>query len=52
MYTEEEVRSMRKMETCNIRSEMRVHLEGEETKGLMTELKRTWTRGESCGLRD
>ena len=50
MYTEEEVRSMRKMETCNIRSEMCVHQDfvhvvGEETKGLMRELKRMWTRG-------
>ena len=39
---EEEVRSVRKMETCNIR-EMRVHsdsvrMEGEETTGLMREL--------------
>ena len=40
---EEEVRSMRKMETCNIH-EMRVHLdfvhmEGEEKTGLMRELE-------------
>ena len=47
---------MRKMETCNIR-EMRVHpdsvhVEGEETTGLMRAGK-TWTRGEgSRGLRD
>ena len=41
---EEEVRSVRKMETCNIR-EMRVHpesvhVEGEETAGLMRELEK------------
>ena len=41
---EEEVRSVRKMETCNIR-EMRVHrdsvhVEGEETTGLMRELEK------------
>ena len=41
---EEVVRSVRKMETCNI-CEMRVHLdfehvEGEETTGLMGELER------------
>ena len=41
---EEEVRSVRKMETCNIR-EMRVHLdsvyvEGEETTCLMRELEK------------
>jgi len=46
LYREEEVRSVRKMETCNIRSEMHVHqdfvhVEGEETKGLMRELKKT-----------
>ena len=54
---EEEVRSVRKMETCNIR-EMRVHLdsvyvEGEETTCLMRELEKTWKRGGgSHGLRD
>ena len=53
---EEEVRSVRKMETCNIR-EMRVHpdsvhVEGEETTSLMR-ARKTWTRGEgSRGLRD
>ena len=41
---EEEVRSVRKMETCNIR-EMRVHpdfvhMEGEETTGLMREMEK------------
>ena len=41
---EEEVRSVRKMETCNIR-EMRVHpdfvhVEGEETTCLMRELEK------------
>ena len=41
---EEEVRYVRKMVTCNIR-EMRVHLdsvhmEGEETTGLMRELEK------------
>ena len=41
---QEEVRSMRKMETCNIR-EMRVHqdsvyVEGEETTCLMRELEK------------
>ena len=46
---EEEVRSVGKMETCNIR-EMRVHLdsvhvEGEETAGLMRELENMDERG-------
>ena len=46
---EEEVRSVRKMETCNIR-EMHVHLdsvhvEGEETTGLMRELEKHGREG-------
>ena len=46
---EEEVRSMRKMETCNIH-EMRVHLdsvyvEGEETTCLMRELEKHGREG-------
>ena len=46
---EEEVRSVRKMETCNIR-EMRVHLdsvyvEGEETTCLMRELEKHGREG-------
>ena len=46
---EEEVRSVRKMETCNIR-EMRVHpdfvhVEGEETTGLMRELEKRRQEG-------
>ena len=46
---EEEVRSVRKMETCNIR-EMRVHpdsvhVEGEETTCLMRELENMDERG-------
>ena len=46
---EEEVRSVRKMETCNIR-EMRVHpdfvhIEGEETTGLMRELEKHGREG-------
>ena len=46
---EEEVRSVRKMETCNIR-EMRVHPdsvhgEGEETIGLMRELEKHGREG-------
>ena len=46
---EEEVRSVRKMETCNIR-EMRVHpdsvhVEGEETTGLMRELEKHGREG-------
>ena len=46
---EEEVRSVRKMETCNIR-EMRVHpdsvyVEGEETTCLMRELEKHGREG-------
>ena len=46
---EEEVRSVRKMETCNIR-EMRVHpdsvyVEGEETTCLMRELEKLGREG-------
>ena len=46
---EEEVRSLRKMETCNIR-EMRVHpnsvyVEGEETTCLMRELEKHGREG-------
>ena len=46
---EEEVRSVRKMETCNI-CEMRVHpdsvhVEGEETTGLMRELEKHGREG-------
>ena len=46
---EEEVRSVRKMETCNIR-EMRVHpdsvhVEGDETTGLMRELEKHGREG-------
>ena len=46
---EEEVRSVRKMETCNIR-EMCVHpdfvdVEGEETTGLMRELEKHGREG-------
>ena len=46
---EEEVRSVRKMETCNI-LEMRVHpdyvdMEGEETTGLMRELEKHGREG-------
>ena len=46
---EEEVRSMRKMDTCNIH-EMRVHLdsvyvEGEETTCLMRELEKHGREG-------
>ena len=46
---EEEVRSVRKMETCNIR-EMRVHpdsvhVEVEETTGLMRELEKHGREG-------
>ena len=46
---EEEVRSMRKMETCNIHEihvhPDSVHVEGEETTGLMRELKNMDERG-------
>ena len=46
---DEEVRSVRKMETCNIR-EMRVHpdsvhVKGEETTGLMRELEKHGREG-------
>ena len=46
---EEEVRSVRKMKTCNIR-EMHVHpdfvhVEGEETTGLMRELEKHGQEG-------
>ena len=46
---EEEVRSVRKMDTCNI-CEMRVHpdsihVEGEETKGLMRQLEKHGQEG-------
>ena len=46
---EEEVRSVRKLETCNIR-EMRVHpyfvhVEGEETTGLMREMEKHGREG-------
>ena len=46
---EEQVRSVRKMETCNIR-EMRVHpnfvhVEGEETTSLMRELEKHGREG-------
>ena len=46
---EEEVRSVRKMETCNIR-EMRVHpdsvyVEGEQTTGLMREMEKHGREG-------
>ena len=46
---EEEVRSVRKMETCNI-CEMHVHpdsvhVEGEETTGLMRELEKHGREG-------
>ena len=48
---EEEVRSVRKMETCNIR-EMRVHpdsvyVEGEETTCLMRELEKHGREGKA-----